>query len=97
MESQDQPHLLGKTCVFCQERFWSKRSDARFCSASHRAKFYRWRKKLPTNIQKAQTQIREAAEYLDYDVSRAAAIEYFNSLTAMIRAEMEARGVRFVR
>jgi predicted nucleic acid-binding Zn-ribbon protein len=97
MDSQNQNRIIYHTCAFCGERFPCVRIDARFCCPAHRSKFNRWRKKLPTTIDKARVQIREAAEYLDYDMSRATAVEFFNSLTSEIRAVMEARGIRFVR
>jgi len=35
-------YKIVKYCVFCGDKFHPKRIDARFCSASCRARFNRW-------------------------------------------------------
>ncbi len=97
MQTEKEHRIIYNICSFCGERFPCVRTDAKFCKPAHRAKYYRWRKKLPATTDRARAEIRDMATYLDYEVSRATAVEYFNALIAEMRATMEAHGIRFVR
>lgn len=96
MDAEFNPRIIYKKCIFCGTRFPCIRSDAETCSTRCRSKLRRWRNKLPKSVGRASGHIKEVASYLDYDLSKPAAIHYLKNLMSEIRAEMERHGVRFI-
>jgi len=58
--------LVKCVCVFCGTSFWSDRSTAKYCTASHKQKMYRWRVKLHSQKAKALSTIQEIRSYFTY-------------------------------
>lgn len=61
-------------CLFCGVHFWSERSTATYCTASHKQKMYRWRTKLHSQKDKCTKIIKEIASYLTYEKSTPTAV-----------------------
>lgn len=91
------PFLQGFKCSFCGQRYWAKRCDSKFCSATCRGKFYRWRKKLEKYHEKVIAGVTEIADYVRFENSRPAAVACLNDVIQHVRKLFNEVGVRVVK
>lgn len=89
--------MVSVNCNFCGVPFLAKSRKARFHSPACKQKYYRWRKKLPATGEKLAGLVTEVGTYLDYDQSRAMALEVLRQVQALILEEPKKRDIRFVR
>lgn len=90
-------YMVAVHCRFCGQSFLAKSRKAQFCSAAHKQNFYRWRKRLPSTGDKAGQLISEVGSYLDFDLSRGAALEILHLLHERILGEVQKRNIKFVK
>lgn len=88
-----QPGLVRRTCRFCGKTFWASRSDAQFCTKSHRQMFSRWRKRLPLVADRATIDLQNLASYLDFPDSRDSALELLGDIRKKIKELARERGI----
>jgi hypothetical protein len=93
MVNDIQPGLVRKKCRFCGTTFWASRSDAQFCTKSHRQMFSRWRKRLALVATRSQIDLQNVASYLDFPDSRDTALANLVELRQKIKELVRERGI----